>query len=79
MIKVDNELRFAEVAFVLRYLEENKNEDITTISNRVYSWIPKYVFHLGGEYMIPEMGIEEEPQNKKVLMVADASLQENFA
>ncbi len=71
MIKVDNELRFAEVAFVLRYLEENKNEDITTISNRVYSWIPKYVFHLGGEYMIPEMGIEEEPQNKKVLMVAD--------
>jgi hypothetical protein len=70
-IKVNNELRFAEVAFVLRYLEENKNEDITTISNRVYSWIPKYVFHLGGEYMIPEMGVEEEPQNKKVLMVAD--------
>jgi len=69
--KVNNELRFAEVAFVLRYLDENKNDDITTISNRVYSWIPKYVFHLDGQYMIPEMSVEEEPQNKKVLMVAD--------
>lgn len=71
LIKTDNDVRFARVAFVLRYLEENKNENITTISNHVYSWIPRYVFQLGSEYLIPELGIEQSPQNEKVIMVVD--------
>lgn len=71
IIKSNNEYQFAEVAFVLRYLDENKNQNISIISTHAYSWIPKYVFHLGSDYLIPEIGIDEKPQNKKVLMVVD--------
>jgi hypothetical protein len=71
LIKINNDAKFEEVAFVLRYLEENKSENITSISTHEFSWIPKYVFQLGSNYLIPELGIDESPQNAKVLMVVD--------
>jgi len=70
-INTNNNGKFAAVAFVLGYLEENKNQSVSTISNNVYSWIPKYVFQLGTDYLNPELGIDENPQNKEVLMVVD--------
>jgi hypothetical protein len=76
LTKINNDNRFSEVALVLRYLEENKNENITTISNDVYSWIPKYVFQLDSDYLIPEIGNDENPQNEKVLMVVDGAFRD---
>jgi len=62
---------FAASALVLSYLHDNNEHNITTVSNHVYSWMPKYVFNLGNEYLIPEMAVEESPRNEKVLMVVD--------
>src|SRR6185436_5553980 len=64
---------FAASALVLWYLHDNNEDNITTVSNHVYSWIPKYVFNLGNEYLIPEMAVEESPRNEKVLMVVDGA------
>jgi hypothetical protein len=67
----NNDSAFAKAALVLRYLQDNKSENITMISSHVYSWIPKYLFQNGHEYWIPEVDISALPQNEKVLMVAD--------
>ena len=67
----NNDNAFTEAALVVRYLEENKNSNITLISDRVYSWIPKYVFHLGSDYRIPEIGVDWTPKTEKVLMVVN--------
>lgn len=67
----NNNDTFAGIAFVTRYLQDNKNDNITVIADHIYSWIPKYVFHLGSEYLIPELDTDESPQNEKVLMVLD--------
>ena len=68
----NNDETFAETAFVVRYLQDNKNNNLTMISTPVYSWIPKYVFHLGGNYLEPDPadGLEVN-QTEKVLMVVD--------
>jgi len=75
-INTNNDYQFEEVAFALRYLEENKNQNISTISTDVYSWIPKYVFRLDSDYLIPEIGIDEKPQNEKVLMVVEGGFRD---
>jgi hypothetical protein len=68
----NNDEAFAETALVIRYLQDNKNNNLTMISTPVYSWIPKYVFHLGGNYLEPDPadGLEV-PQTERVLMVVD--------
>lgn len=58
-------------ALVIRYLQDNDNERISMISNHVYSWIPRYVFHLDNEYLIPEVYVGQMPQYEKLLMVID--------
>jgi MFS family permease len=70
LITNGNDNKFALAAFVTRYLEDNKNDNITVVSNHVYSWIPRYVFGLGNnEYKIPE---DIRPsKNEKVLLVVD--------
>jgi Dolichyl-phosphate-mannose-protein mannosyltransferase len=74
----NNEETFAETALIIRYLQDNKNNNLTMISTPVYSWIPKYVFHLGGNYLVPDPadGLVV-PQTEKVLMVVDRIF--NFA
>lgn len=67
----DNDEIVANSALVTRYLQDNKNDKISMISNHVYSWIPKYVFHLDNEYLIPEVYVGQKPKNEKVLMVVD--------
>jgi hypothetical protein len=70
--KNNNEDTFLETALVIRYLEDNKNNNLTMLSTPVYSWIPKYVFQLGDDYKVPDpAGGLEVPQNKTVLMVVD--------
>jgi hypothetical protein len=69
----NNNNKFAAAALVTRYLHDHNNENITMISNHVYSWIPKYVFHLDNDYMIPEIDPIEIPQAKKVLLVVDTA------
>jgi hypothetical protein len=65
-----NENKFILAAFVTRYLENNRNDNVTVISNHVYSWIPKYVLGLGNiEYRIPED--TRPPGNQKVMLVVD--------
>jgi hypothetical protein len=68
----NNEETFAETASVIRYLQDNKNNNLTMISTPVYSWIPRYVFHLGGNYLEPDPadGLQV-PQTERVLMVVD--------
>jgi len=68
----NNEETFAETALVIRYLQDNKNNNLTMISTPVYSWIPKYVFHLGGNYLEPDPadGLKV-PQTERVIMVVD--------
>jgi Dolichyl-phosphate-mannose-protein mannosyltransferase len=68
----NNEETFAETALLIRYLQDNKNNNLTMISTPVYSWIPKYVFHLGGNYQEPDPadGLEVH-QTERVLMVVD--------
>jgi hypothetical protein len=53
----------------------NGNNTITVISQHVYSWIPKYVFHLTNyNYKPPELEANEVPSNnEKVLLVVDSS------
>lgn len=67
----NNDEILANSALVTRYLQDNKNGNISMISNHVYSWIPKYVFHLDNEYLIPEVYVGQKPKNEKVLMVVD--------
>jgi Dolichyl-phosphate-mannose-protein mannosyltransferase len=69
----DNENKFLTAAFVTRYLRDNNDDNITMISNHLYSWIPKYVFQLGKDYnyMIPEIKPIEIKKDKKVLLVVD--------
>jgi hypothetical protein len=68
----ENDNKFALAAFVTRYLEDNRNENITVISSHVYSWIPKYVFGLGNiDYRIPDD--TTPPKNEKVMLVVDGS------
>jgi hypothetical protein len=67
----NNDDEIASIALVSKYLQNNNNGNITMISQHVYSWIPKYVFHLGNEYLIPELTHYETPRNEKVLMVVD--------
>ena len=70
----NNDEAFAETALVIRYLQDNKNNNnnLTMISTPVYSWIPKFVFHLGGNYLEPDPadGLRV-PQTERVLMVID--------
>jgi hypothetical protein len=68
----NNDEAFAETALVIRYLQDNKNNNLTMISTPVYSWIPRYVFHLDGNYLEPDPadGLEV-PQTERVLMVVD--------
>jgi Dolichyl-phosphate-mannose-protein mannosyltransferase len=74
----NNDETFAETALVIRYLQDNKNNNLTMISTPVYSWIPKYVFRLGGNYLEPDPadGLRV-PQTERVLMVVDRIF--NFA
>jgi hypothetical protein len=66
----ENDNKFALAAFVTRYLEDNRNDNVTVISSHVYSWIPRYVFALGNnEYKIPED--IRPPKNEKVMLVVD--------
>lgn len=58
-------------ALVVRYLYDNSNERISMISNHVYSWIPRYVYHLDNEYLIPEVYVGQMPEYEKLLMVID--------
>ena len=67
----NNDEIVANSALVARYLQDNKNDNISMISNHVYSWIPKYVFYLDNEYLIPEVYVGQKPKNEKVLMVVD--------
>jgi len=68
----NNEETFVETALVIRYLQDNKNNNLTMISTPVYSWIPKYVFQLGGNYLEPDPAAElRVPQTARVLMVVD--------
>jgi hypothetical protein len=67
-----NDTKFAAAAFVTRYLNNNKDSNITMIASHVYSWIPKYVFKLGEDYRIPEIDpIESNPKINKTLFVVD--------
>jgi Dolichyl-phosphate-mannose-protein mannosyltransferase len=67
-----NDDKFAASAFVTRYLNDNKDSNITMIATHVYSWIPRYVFHLGDDYRIPEIDpIEIGPKINKSLFVVD--------
>ena len=70
--KNNNQDTFLETALVTRYLQDNKNYNLTMISTPVYSWIPKYVFHIGGEYLVPDPanGLEVS-RTARVLMVVD--------
>jgi len=69
-----NDDKFKASAFVTRYLYDNKDSDITMIATHVYSWVPKYVFHLGDDYRIPEIDpIETGPKINKSLFVVDRS------
>ena len=70
--KNNNQDTFLETALVTRYLQDNKNYNLTMISTPIYSWIPKYVFHIGGEYLVPDPanGLEVSP-TARVLMVVD--------
>lgn len=70
--KYNNDDTFLETALVTRYLQDNKNNNLTMLSTPVYSWIPKYVFHIGGEYLVPDPanGLEVS-QSERVLMVID--------
>jgi hypothetical protein len=69
----ENDNNIALSAFVTRYLEDNRNDNITVISNHAYSWIPKYVFGLGNiSYVIPEdVQWRVDPKNEKVMLVID--------
>ena len=70
-----NDNKLALSAFVTRYLEDNRNDNITVISNHVYSWIPKYVFGLrNNDYTIPEDVMWIPPKNEKVMLVVDDSI-----
>jgi hypothetical protein len=62
-------------AFVTRYLNYNKDNNITMIATHVYSWIPKYVFQLGEYYWIPEEIdlIETSPKINRSLLVVDGT------
>ena len=69
-----NDYKFGAAAFVTRYLNDNKDSNITMIANHLYSWIPKYVFQLGEDYRIPEIDpIEIRPKINKTLFVVDGT------
>ena len=70
----NNNNSFAMSALVTRYLQDNRDENITVISSNDYSWIPRYVFSTGSEYMIPEVDVEQLPRNDKVLIVVNHSV-----
>jgi hypothetical protein len=67
----NNDNKLAASAFLIRYLQNNNDPNIIMIANDVYSWIPKYVFHLDKDYMIPEIDPFEIPKAKKVVLVLD--------
>lgn len=67
----NNDEIIANSALIIRYLQDNKNANISMISNHVYSWIPKYVLQLDNEYLIPEVYVGQKPKNEKVVMVVD--------
>jgi len=67
-----NDDKFGAAAFVTRYLNDNKDSNITMIANHLYSWIPKYVFQSGEDFRIPEIDpIETGPKINKSLFVVD--------
>jgi len=70
-----NDNKLGASAFVTRYLNDNKDSNITMIATHVYSWIPKYVFHLGEDYWIPEEIdlIETSPKINRSLFVVDGT------
>jgi Dolichyl-phosphate-mannose-protein mannosyltransferase len=66
--------------YILKDAASTKNynhgdKPITVISQHVYSWIPRYVFHLANyNYKPPELEANEVPSNnEKVLLVVDSS------
>ena len=78
-----NSAYFETVAFVARYVYDNNNNivhttnnnnnnnniEITMIADPSYSWIPKHVFHLDGDY---KTYYDIIPANaKKVLLIVD--------
>jgi len=68
----NNDNKFLASAFVARYLNDNKDGNITMIANHLYSWIPKYVFQSGKDYRIPEIDpLESGPRINKSLFVVD--------
>ena len=73
----ENDNNVALSAYVTRYLEDHRNDNITVISNHAYSWIPKYVFGLGNiDYVIPEdVQWRVDPKNEKVMLVVDDTFQ----
>lgn len=67
-----NDDKFAATALITRYLNDNEDRNITMIATHLYSWIPKYVFHLAQDYRIPEIDpLETSPKINKSLFVVD--------
>jgi hypothetical protein len=73
-----NSTYFHTVAFVAQYLEDNENNKdarinngnaITVIADPSYSWIPKYIFHLGNNYKTYYNSVPIKTQ--RVLLVID--------
>ena len=73
----NNDIKFLASAFVARYLNDNKDGNITMIASNVYSWIPKYVFQLREDYRIPEIDpIETSPKINRSLFVVDSTFKD---
>jgi hypothetical protein len=73
-----NSTYFHTVAFVAQYLEDsdnnkdakfNNSNGITVIADPSYSWIPKYIFHLGNNYQTYYYSVPIKTQ--RVLLVVD--------
>ena len=45
-----NSVNFEEALFLTQYLNDNKNNNLTIVSDAFYLWIPQHVFHLPATY-----------------------------
>lgn len=69
--------QFEAAAFVSEYVRtnDNKNHDITLVSNPVYSWIFRYVFEMDHVYRDYRGPLFNPIQTKKILLIADPHFQ----
>jgi hypothetical protein len=73
----NNDIKFLASAFVTRYLNDDKDGNITMIASNVYSWIPKYVFQLREDYRIPEIDpLETSPKINRSLFVVESTFKD---